>query len=305
MELTIQTLQKHLGRHLEEVALFVLPYPGSGKGGESKSIEGGNSIFGNWSDFESESDSENPVQNQPMQNQPVIPPATIQGIRCICGYQHDDGFLITCEKCKELQHGVCMGIDENSFLEAYECSACMPGAYHLDIEASINTQESFLKSGSRVQASKDTEVPPQTGVAPALQGLNAVVAALKLFPHVLGVVTNIAGATYASATEKGKQMGDHKGTLDDFKRELEMERMIFENTWDTLRIRSGVNVEPNVDPSPEIVQAISSCLLPHAVNTFFNDCQELTTVLTGLKTKLEIYEQDLVGIDYVLIWLYH
>ena len=65
--------------------------------------------------------------------------------RCICSYRHDDGFLVSCGKCKEWKHGVCMDIDENTVPEAYECSACNPAAHHLEVETAMNTQKSFLK----------------------------------------------------------------------------------------------------------------------------------------------------------------
>lgn len=41
-------------------------------------------------------------------------------IRCICGYQHDDGSLIQCDKCNEQQHRVCMDINAGNVPEVYE-----------------------------------------------------------------------------------------------------------------------------------------------------------------------------------------
>ena len=146
VKFALQTLEKHLGLHLQEVALFALPHPDKGSS-ESKSMKVGHSR-GNSGEHSSrrstlkvESDSK-----QPGRNPPLISPPAIEGIRCICSYQHDDGFLITCDRCKEFQHGVCMGIDRNNVPEVYECSACIPGAYHLDIEGAIHVQEGFLKS---------------------------------------------------------------------------------------------------------------------------------------------------------------
>ena len=157
--LTFQTLQKHLGQHLQEVALFTLPRPGSGEGSEIESTkvdysaESSDEHLSKTSSPEPEFDGE-----QLAGSPPIISLAATDGIRCVCGYQHDDGFLVTCDKCKELQHGVCMGINKNNFPEVYECSTCIPEAYHLEIEAAINTQESFLKSTGQVQASKGTAV---------------------------------------------------------------------------------------------------------------------------------------------------
>lgn len=133
-----------------------------------------------------------------------------------------------------------------------------------------------------------------------MSGIEAIALALGLFPLVLDGVTN-----YASVAGKVKQMRNHKNTLNELKRELEMEGAIFENTWNTLRIRSGVKVELNMDPSKETLEAVLSCLPPRAVNSFLNGCQELSEILKKLNTNFEKYEQNVVGIDYVLTWLYH
>lgn len=133
-----------------------------------------------------------------------------------------------------------------------------------------------------------------------MSGFEVAGLTLALFSLVLEGVTN-----YSSVAEKVKQMKDHRGTLNEFLRELEMERTVFDNIWYTLRIRSGVKVEPNVDPSPEILEAVLSCLPQRSIKSFLSGCQELITILKELKTKFEKYERNLVGKDYVLIWLYH
>ena len=141
---TIATLEKHLGLHLQEVALFVLPCPGNDSG-EMGSVRVDNSrestdkSLRSKSSFNSDSD------------QQTFLPAANEEIQCICSYQHDDGFLIECNKCNKWQHGVCMGISEGNVPELYECSICIPDAHHLDIETAINTQEGFRESYQKEQ----------------------------------------------------------------------------------------------------------------------------------------------------------
>nr|CUU99755.1 hypothetical transcript [Hymenolepis microstoma] len=48
-------------------------------------------------------------------------------IRCICGYNRDDGFLIQCNNCKVFQHAECMAPSSNSVLpKPYLCELCQP-----------------------------------------------------------------------------------------------------------------------------------------------------------------------------------
>lgn len=47
-------------------------------------------------------------------------------IRCICGYDHDDGFTIQCEKCLVWQHAACVGITEDCVPNEYFCEKCLP-----------------------------------------------------------------------------------------------------------------------------------------------------------------------------------
>ena len=136
---TLQTLKQHLGLHLQEVALFALPYLGEGSSGSKpdalgSSSESSGERLSRKSSFESNSDID----------QPIISSAA--RIECICSYHHDDGFLINCDKCNKWQHGVCMGIDENNVPEVYLCSECTPGVHNLKIEEAVNVQGSFLKS---------------------------------------------------------------------------------------------------------------------------------------------------------------
>ena len=172
IDLTFQTLENHLGLHLQEVALFALPRPVPDEGNnDSKAMN-----LGHPSECSSEYlsrrlsidfDSDG---KQPGGDQPIISLPAIEGIRCICSYQHDDGFLITCNQCDELQHGVCMGINKGNVPEVYKCSTCIPGVHTLEVEGAINIQEDFVKSTIQAQASKidvRTDVLSQTNATHA------------------------------------------------------------------------------------------------------------------------------------------
>ena len=122
-------------------------------------------------------------------------------------------------------------------------------------------------------------------------GIEAAGLALGLFPLVLEGIT-----IYISSAEKVAEIIRHKRTLNKFRRELEMEKSIFDNTWYILGSRAGVPIKPNVDLPPEILEEVLSCLPPCAVDSFANGCQELITILSGLMGKLGKYEEDMVCI---------
>lgn len=60
-------------------------------------------------------------------------------IRCICGFDEDDGFTIQCEKCNAWQHAVCVNIENDQVPEVYLCDRC--GKLSYDIEAARKYQE--------------------------------------------------------------------------------------------------------------------------------------------------------------------
>jgi len=46
--------------------------------------------------------------------------------RCICGFLHDDGFMVSCDKCLVWQHCVCMNLNKTNIPEEYYCERCSP-----------------------------------------------------------------------------------------------------------------------------------------------------------------------------------
>ncbi|XP_019886348.2 uncharacterized protein LOC105276642 isoform X3 [Ooceraea biroi] len=46
--------------------------------------------------------------------------------RCICDFEHDDGYMICCDRCLVWQHVDCMGIDRSNIPDEYLCERCRP-----------------------------------------------------------------------------------------------------------------------------------------------------------------------------------
>ncbi|CAI8008216.1 Inactive histone-lysine N-methyltransferase 2E, partial [Geodia barretti] len=46
--------------------------------------------------------------------------------RCICGYVHDDGFMVQCDGCSVWQHVECITVNPNNLPDKYLCEVCHP-----------------------------------------------------------------------------------------------------------------------------------------------------------------------------------
>ena len=83
-EFTVQSLEKHLALHLQEVALFVLPHSGDGSSSESKSGKVDNSIGSSGDHSSRKSSFEfDPDSRQAVGDQPIVSPVTAEEIRCL------------------------------------------------------------------------------------------------------------------------------------------------------------------------------------------------------------------------------
>jgi len=77
-----------------------------------------------------------PVVNEPLQAEDTVKSAPAVSLveevvedsvtRCICGYLHDDGYMICCDKCSVWQHIDCMNVDRNNIPDSYFCEQCEP-----------------------------------------------------------------------------------------------------------------------------------------------------------------------------------
>lgn len=66
-------------------------------------------------------------------------------ISCICGYDHDDGLTIQCDKCFRWQHLVCMGFESiNDTPDDFQCNLCNKNL-HVDAARAKRLQENYLK----------------------------------------------------------------------------------------------------------------------------------------------------------------
>lgn len=81
--------------------------------------------------------------------------------RCICGFEHDDGYMILCDRCGVWQHVDCMGLDRSSIPESYFCERCEPRELDKQRAVVIQTKKrEFLQT--LVPDSSATETEDET-----------------------------------------------------------------------------------------------------------------------------------------------
>ena len=114
---------------------------------------------------------------------------------------------------------------------------------------------------------------------------------LGLFPIVIeGLKSCINSA------DTVKEMKRYKFTLDQFRRDINMEECIFNNTWDALMIIAGMDPTTiRKQPwSAGVENKLLSCLPSSSVESFVAGCQDLHNILAELAQKFIKYEKDKV-----------
>ncbi|KAF6006299.1 hypothetical protein HII12_005043 [Brettanomyces bruxellensis] len=83
------------------------------------------------------------LANEQVPSYAVSPDSGI--ISCICGFDHDDGFTIQCDRCYLWQHAICMGIkDVDEAPEKYLCYKC-DKTHKIDAVKARKVQEERIK----------------------------------------------------------------------------------------------------------------------------------------------------------------
>ncbi|XP_076180605.1 SET domain-containing protein upSET isoform X2 [Ptiloglossa arizonensis] len=89
--------------------------------------------------------------------------------RCICDFEHDDGYMICCDRCLVWQHVDCMGIDRSNIPDEYLCEICRPRrvdrqrARALQMRKREELLNSDTSSDTSSTSSADTDVGVNTG----------------------------------------------------------------------------------------------------------------------------------------------
>merc|ERR1712142_393469 len=63
--------------------------------------------------------------------------------RCICNFDHDDGYMICCDNCSVWQHIVCMGIDRDNIPDDYLCELCEPRKVDKNSAVQVQTRKRY------------------------------------------------------------------------------------------------------------------------------------------------------------------
>ena len=101
------------------------------------------------------------------------------------------------------------------------------------------------------------------------------------------------------------EMYGRKRMLAEFRRVLETEETVFNNTLHLLISRAGVRTKSTKSDRPKITEGVLACLPKQARPGFSRGCIELGQTLKSLERKFQKYQRDAVGIDSILAMLCH
>ncbi|KAK2589277.1 hypothetical protein KPH14_007830 [Odynerus spinipes] len=86
--------------------------------------------------------------------------------RCICDFEHDDGYMICCDRCLVWQHVDCMGIDRSNIPDEYLCEICRPRRVDRQRARALQMRkrEELLNSDSSSDTSSTSSADTDVGV---------------------------------------------------------------------------------------------------------------------------------------------
>ena len=122
-------------------------------------------------------------------------------------------------------------------------------------------------------------------------GIEAAGIVLGLFPIVLEGLK-----FYTRSADTVREMKRHKRTLDQFRRDISMEKCKFENTWYALVGRAGMDLSMLGEQpwGAYVEQTLISCLPAGSASSFIDGCQDLNTTLEELAQRFVKYETNTV-----------